>query len=187
MKGTGDGSIILMHDRKHRGKQTVMEATRAIVPALRAKGFTFVTISELLATPRTGNGALKSGSAIKPVEQSTVAAQQTPEPAEQSVATQQSAERVTESTVATQQSPEPVEQATVAAIQPSEPEANSTIPAQTIVPVLARQPESDIAASDTPANLPRPKLAAPAPVTIPRTNMATTGTVVNTARGTLTQ
>ncbi|MGI8906664.1 MAG: polysaccharide deacetylase family protein [Candidatus Sumerlaeaceae bacterium] len=53
LKGTSDGSIILMHDRLHRGRDTVMETTRAIVPELRARGYTFVTVSQLLSNRRS--------------------------------------------------------------------------------------------------------------------------------------
>lgn len=48
MNGVSDGSIILMHDRKHSGRETVLEATQRVVPALRAKGYTFVTAGELI-------------------------------------------------------------------------------------------------------------------------------------------
>src|SRR5690606_9658820 len=37
MKQTGDGSIILMHDRKHRGRESVLEVTQMAVKQLRAK------------------------------------------------------------------------------------------------------------------------------------------------------
>ncbi len=54
MKQTGDGSIILMHDRKHRGRESVLEVTQKAVKELRAKGYTFVTVGELLdMTPAT--------------------------------------------------------------------------------------------------------------------------------------
>jgi peptidoglycan/xylan/chitin deacetylase (PgdA/CDA1 family) len=48
LKETGDGSIILMHDRKHAGRDTVLEVTRKTVEHFRAKGYTFVTVSQLL-------------------------------------------------------------------------------------------------------------------------------------------
>jgi peptidoglycan/xylan/chitin deacetylase (PgdA/CDA1 family) len=48
MSTAGDGSIILMHDRKHKGKSTVLETTKSVVPQLRAKGYTFVTVGELI-------------------------------------------------------------------------------------------------------------------------------------------
>lgn len=48
MDGVSDGSIVLMHDRKHNGRETVLEATKRVVPALRAKGYTFVTVGELI-------------------------------------------------------------------------------------------------------------------------------------------
>ena len=51
MKHASDGSIVLMHDRQHKGeKNTVMTTTKAVVPALKEKGFQFVTVSEMLAT-----------------------------------------------------------------------------------------------------------------------------------------
>lgn len=53
-KLTGDGSIILMHDRLHGGKNTVMETTKQTVAEYRAKGYTFVTVTELLGTDGRG-------------------------------------------------------------------------------------------------------------------------------------
>lgn len=43
-----DGSIILMHDRL----PTTVPATRQIISELKKRGYTFVTVSQLLATPR---------------------------------------------------------------------------------------------------------------------------------------
>lgn len=43
-----DGSIILMHDRY----ATTLETTAAVIDELRARGFTFVTVSEMLEQPR---------------------------------------------------------------------------------------------------------------------------------------
>ena len=43
-----DGSIILMHDRL----PTTVPATRQIITELKKRGYTFVTVSQLLATPR---------------------------------------------------------------------------------------------------------------------------------------
>ncbi len=43
-----DGSIILMHDRY----PTTLETTAAVIDELRARGFTFVTVSEMLEQPR---------------------------------------------------------------------------------------------------------------------------------------
>jgi peptidoglycan/xylan/chitin deacetylase (PgdA/CDA1 family) len=51
MSKTGDGSIILMHDRKHGGQDTVLETTKQAVQQLRAKGYTFVSVGELLEMP----------------------------------------------------------------------------------------------------------------------------------------
>lgn len=48
-----DGSIILMHDRL----PSTVPATARIIDELRAKGFEFVTVSQLLAHPRTGTAA----------------------------------------------------------------------------------------------------------------------------------
>jgi peptidoglycan/xylan/chitin deacetylase (PgdA/CDA1 family) len=45
---TRDGSIILMHDRL----PTSVPATEGIIEALRARGYEFATVSELLAHPR---------------------------------------------------------------------------------------------------------------------------------------
>jgi peptidoglycan/xylan/chitin deacetylase (PgdA/CDA1 family) len=44
-----DGSIILMHDRY----STTLETTAAVIDELRARGFTFVTVSEMLEQPRS--------------------------------------------------------------------------------------------------------------------------------------
>jgi peptidoglycan/xylan/chitin deacetylase (PgdA/CDA1 family) len=64
MKGAHDGSIILMHDRFEKGKPTILEATQAVVPALRAKGYTFVTVGEMLKQARQQSGeAAGAGSA----------------------------------------------------------------------------------------------------------------------------
>lgn len=65
LKTTGDGSIILMHDRLQRGQHkledsTTLNTTKAVVAELRARGYTFVTVSQLLSNPR------RSGSADKP-------------------------------------------------------------------------------------------------------------------------
>lgn len=49
MKQTRDGSIILMHDRKHGGVDSVKETTRQVVEKLRADGYTFVTVGEMLS------------------------------------------------------------------------------------------------------------------------------------------
>ena len=50
LKNASDGSIILMHDRQHKNeKNTVMTTTKNVVPELKARGFEFVTVSELLA------------------------------------------------------------------------------------------------------------------------------------------
>ncbi len=48
-RDTRDGSIILMHDRL---PQITVPATEAAIKDLKAKGFEFVTVSELLAQPR---------------------------------------------------------------------------------------------------------------------------------------
>jgi peptidoglycan/xylan/chitin deacetylase (PgdA/CDA1 family) len=77
LKHTTDGSIILMHDRKHKGRETVMETTKTVVPELRARGYTFVTVSQLLSHPR----ALRGQSAS--VATTSAADLQTPLPASQ--------------------------------------------------------------------------------------------------------
>lgn len=48
-----DGSIILMHDRL----PSTVPATARIIDELRARGFEFVTVSQLLAYPRATTGA----------------------------------------------------------------------------------------------------------------------------------
>lgn len=48
IKQTGDGSIILMHDRKHNGRETVFDVTKKTVEHYRAQGYTFVTVTQLL-------------------------------------------------------------------------------------------------------------------------------------------
>ncbi len=45
MKAASDGSIILFHDRY----QASLDSTAAVIDSLRARGFTFVTVGELLA------------------------------------------------------------------------------------------------------------------------------------------
>lgn len=45
---TRPGSIILMHEARERGEVTI-DAVRRIVPALRARGLGFVTVSEAIA------------------------------------------------------------------------------------------------------------------------------------------
>ncbi len=59
LKNARDGSIVLMHDRVHGGRDTIMETTRAVVPALRERGFTFVTVADMLSRPhvsKAGSG-----------------------------------------------------------------------------------------------------------------------------------
>jgi peptidoglycan/xylan/chitin deacetylase (PgdA/CDA1 family) len=49
------GSIIILHDggsSKNADRSQTVEATKEIVSRLQEKGFTFVTLSQLLATPR---------------------------------------------------------------------------------------------------------------------------------------
>lgn len=48
MSSARDGSIILMHDRY----ETTLETTAAVIDGLRAQGFRFVTVSEMLDQPR---------------------------------------------------------------------------------------------------------------------------------------
>lgn len=70
-KLTGDGSIILMHDRLHGGKNTVLETTKQTVAEYRAKGYTFVTVSELLATDGNASAAApKPSSALSRIQSS---------------------------------------------------------------------------------------------------------------------
>lgn len=51
LKNASDGSIVLMHDRLHGGQDTVLPTTRAVVEALRERGFTFVRVDDLLSRP----------------------------------------------------------------------------------------------------------------------------------------
>lgn len=79
LKGTSDGSIILMHDRLQRGQKTLAESTtlattRAVVPELRSRGFTFVTVSQLLSNPRVSH----VGSADRPTSSSASATEAQP-------------------------------------------------------------------------------------------------------------
>lgn len=48
LAGARDGSIVLMHDRY----ETTLQATARIIDELSARGYRFVTLSELLAQPR---------------------------------------------------------------------------------------------------------------------------------------
>lgn len=80
MSKAGDGSIILMHDRLHKGKDTVLETTKAVVPLLRAKGYTFVTVGELLE--QTGPSASATAAAPEaPADLETVDSAPAPAPA----------------------------------------------------------------------------------------------------------
>ncbi len=66
LKGTGDGSIILFHDRY----QASLDSTETVIDSLRARGYTFVTVGQLLSTPRAGTAAeTKSESATTPPAQ----------------------------------------------------------------------------------------------------------------------
>lgn len=76
-KLTRDGSIILMHDRKHKGQDTIIETTRRTVEKYRAEGYTFVTVSQLLE--------LESDAAATPATAAAPAA--TPAPASSQVET----------------------------------------------------------------------------------------------------
>lgn len=68
MSGASDGAIILMHDRKHAGKETVLEATMQVVPQLRAKGYTFVTVGELLGEAGAPASAPAPAASVSAVE-----------------------------------------------------------------------------------------------------------------------
>lgn len=64
LKNARDGSIVLMHDRKHGGQSTVLETTKAVVPELRARGFKFVTVSDMLGrSKKIGTSTVPSGAA----------------------------------------------------------------------------------------------------------------------------
>ncbi len=70
LKNLRDGTIILMHDRYPKS----IDATAAIIDQVRAKGFEFVTVSELL-------GLRALGDVAKPAAVAEVAAASAPEPA----------------------------------------------------------------------------------------------------------
>jgi len=55
LRGANPGAIIVLHDGGHRGERCV-ETLKAIVPALQARGYRFVTLSELAATAESGDG-----------------------------------------------------------------------------------------------------------------------------------
>ena len=48
MKETAGGAIILFHDFNQKGSPTP-EAVRRLIPMLKEKGYSFVTVSELLS------------------------------------------------------------------------------------------------------------------------------------------
>lgn len=76
MSNLKDGSIILMHDRSEKAYNT----TAKIIDQIRAKGFEFVTVSELLGwtphTPHGGTGAAPAAAAAPATAPGGAAAEQ---------------------------------------------------------------------------------------------------------------
>lgn len=60
LEGTKDGDIILLHD--FEGNDATVEALKTVIPQLKARGFTFVTVPELFAirgtTPHPNDGKI---------------------------------------------------------------------------------------------------------------------------------
>lgn len=67
MANAHDGSIVLMHDRY----QTSLDASRTVIDGLREKGFEFVTVSQLLASPRVARVQNSASSAKDPATSAT--------------------------------------------------------------------------------------------------------------------
>jgi len=82
-KGTGDGSIILMHDRRHKGGETVLEATKQTVEEFRAKGYTFVTVGELIGLDHRPAAAAVSIQPAAPAVETSAAQSILPTPSAQ--------------------------------------------------------------------------------------------------------
>jgi peptidoglycan/xylan/chitin deacetylase (PgdA/CDA1 family) len=59
LANTRDGSIILMHDRFQKS----VDATAEVIDGLRAKGFEFASVSQLLSMPKAGAKLETSGTA----------------------------------------------------------------------------------------------------------------------------
>ncbi|WP_431091273.1 polysaccharide deacetylase family protein [Paenibacillus sp. 8b26] len=58
LRNARNGDIVLMHDYVYKSTQTV-EALKIILPELKKRGFTFVTVSELLANRETPEGLIE--------------------------------------------------------------------------------------------------------------------------------
>ncbi|KEO80220.1 MULTISPECIES: polysaccharide deacetylase family protein [Paenibacillus] len=58
LRNVRNGDIVLMHDYVYKSTQTV-EALKIILPELKKRGFTFVTVSELLANRKTPEGLIE--------------------------------------------------------------------------------------------------------------------------------
>ncbi|WP_068498746.1 polysaccharide deacetylase family protein [Paenibacillus kribbensis] len=58
LRNARNGDIVLMHDYVYKSTQTV-EALKIILPELKKRGFTFVTVSELLANRKTPEGLIE--------------------------------------------------------------------------------------------------------------------------------
>uniref|UniRef100_A0AAE9THM1 NodB homology domain-containing protein n=1 Tax=Paenibacillus polymyxa TaxID=1406 RepID=A0AAE9THM1_PAEPO len=58
LRNARNGDIVLMHDYVHQSTQTV-EALKIILPELKKKGFTFVTVSELLSNREKPDGLIE--------------------------------------------------------------------------------------------------------------------------------
>lgn len=60
LRNTSDGSIILFHDRY----QSSLDATAAVIDTLRERGYTFVTVGQMLAQPKRTT-SVGSGSTVQ--------------------------------------------------------------------------------------------------------------------------
>ena len=58
LRNARNGDIVLMHDYVYKSTQTV-EALKIILPELKKRGFTFITVSELLAARKTPEGLIE--------------------------------------------------------------------------------------------------------------------------------
>ncbi|MGZ0040132.1 polysaccharide deacetylase family protein [Paenibacillus ottowii] len=58
LRNARNGDIVLMHDYVYKSTQT-MEALKIILPELKKRGFTFITVSELLATHKIPEGFIE--------------------------------------------------------------------------------------------------------------------------------
>jgi peptidoglycan/xylan/chitin deacetylase (PgdA/CDA1 family) len=58
LRNARNGDIVLMHDYVHQSTQTV-EALKIILPELKKRGYTFVTVSELLSNREKPDGLIE--------------------------------------------------------------------------------------------------------------------------------